>query len=77
MGAMMTRKKPEYNYVREVDYCSGACLLIKKELFNKVGGFDKRFNPGYCEESDFCLTLRNMGYKVMYQPHQQSFTLRR
>jgi glycosyltransferase involved in cell wall biosynthesis len=60
--------EPEYSYVREVDYCSGACLLVKRELFEKVGGFDERFRPAYCEDTDLCFSLRKLGYKVMYQP---------
>ena len=60
--------EPEYSYVREVDYCSGACLLVRRELFEKVGGFDERFKPAYCEDTDLCFSLRNLGYKVMYQP---------
>ena len=60
--------EPEYNYVREIDYCSGACLLVKRELFEKIGGFDKKFKPGYYEDTDLCLSIRNLGYKVMYQP---------
>ena len=60
--------KPEYSYLREVDYCSGACLLIRGDLFAEMGGFDERYAPAYYEESDFCLSLRKKGYKVLYQP---------
>lgn len=61
-------EKPEYNYVRDVDYCSAASLVAKRELFEEIGGFDTRFKPGYYGDSDFCLSLRDRGYRVLYQP---------
>lgn len=60
--------KAEYNYVREVDYCSGACLAVRKQDFLAHGGFDEAFVPAYCEDSDFCLRMRSLGFKVLYQP---------
>lgn len=59
---------PEYNFVREADYCSGAVLLVKKDLFEKLGGFDERFKPGYYEDADLCFSIRKLGYRVLYQP---------
>lgn len=59
---------PEYNYVKEVDYVSGASLMVRRDLFERLGGFDERYVPAYCEDSDFCLSVRALGYSVLYQP---------
>ena len=39
-GKFDDRQKPQYNYLREVDYCSAAALMIPKALFQSLGGFD-------------------------------------
>ena len=60
--------KPEYNYVRAADYCSAACLLVPRALFEQLGGFDERYVPAYYEDTDLCLRVREAGRKVYYQP---------
>ena len=60
--------KPEYNYLREVDYSSAAALMIPKSLFQSVGAFDPRYAPAYYEDTDLAFKVRQAGYKVLYQP---------
>ena len=60
--------KPEYNSLRDVDYCSAAALMIPKSLFQSVGGFDPRYAPAYYEDTDLSFKVRRAGYKVLYQP---------
>lgn len=67
-GRYQDANMPEYNYVRECDYISGASIMIRKELWKEIGGFDQRFIPAYCEDSDLAFEVRKHGYKVMYQP---------
>lgn len=57
-----------FTFAREVDYCSGASLLIRRELFEQLGGFDRRYAPAYYEDTDLCMGVRTLGYKVVYQP---------
>jgi GT2 family glycosyltransferase/glycosyltransferase involved in cell wall biosynthesis/SAM-dependent methyltransferase len=57
-----------YNYVHEADYCSGASILIRKEVFERLGRFDERYLPAYCEDTDLAFRVRAAGLKVYYQP---------
>jgi GT2 family glycosyltransferase/2-polyprenyl-3-methyl-5-hydroxy-6-metoxy-1,4-benzoquinol methylase len=59
---------PEFNYVKEVDYISGASNLIRKELWEKLKGLDLRYVPAYFDDSDLAFGIRSLGYKVIYQP---------
>ena len=59
---------PEYNYVKEVDYISGACIALPTKLWKEIGGFDKRFVPAYYEDTDLAFEVRKRGLKVVYQP---------
>lgn len=59
---------PEFNYVKQVDYISGAAIMLSRSLWEEIGGFDEYFAPAYCEDSDLAFTVRKMGYRVLYQP---------
>lgn len=58
----------KYNYFKDVDYCSGACICLRTELWTKAGGFDPLFSPGYYDDTDLAMQVRAMGYRVVYQP---------
>ncbi len=59
---------PEFMFRRDVDYCSGAFLMLRRELFLELGGFDEAFAPAYYEDSDFCLRLGARGLRTVYEP---------
>jgi GT2 family glycosyltransferase len=59
---------PRFRFARPVDYCSAASLLIRREIFQRLAGFDRRFAPAYYEDVDLCFGVRSLGYKVIYQP---------
>lgn len=67
-GKFQYANASEYNYVKEVDYISGAAIMIRKKLWQQLGGFDDQYVPAYCEDSDLAFAVREKGYKVMYQP---------
>lgn len=61
-------ERPEYNYLKETDYISAACILVRKSLWDEIGGFDERFAPAYYEDTDLAFEARHRGYQVLYQP---------
>jgi O-antigen biosynthesis protein len=67
-GRLQNSDLPAFNYIRETDYCSGASLLIRRDLFVALGCFDERYAPAYYEDTDLAFKVRKAGYRVMYQP---------
>ena len=56
--------------IQEVDWVTGACLLVRREAIHQVGGLDEGFFM-YSEELDWCRRIRQAGWKVVYLPTAQ------
>ena len=67
VNAGMDEAKPEVNEPKEMAAVTGACILTPRKLFFEVGGIEDRYFA-YYEDIDYCLTLRERGYKVFYEP---------
>ena len=72
-GRGFDREDPRVNYVRDADYCSGAALAIKRDLFSDLGGFDPLYAPAYYEDTDLAFRIRDKGLRVVYQPAAEIF----
>lgn len=68
VGRFERRDDPRYLYRRDVDYVSGASLLITRDLFQQINGFDRRYAPAYCEDMDLAFAVREAGKRVVYEP---------
>ena len=61
-------RRPQYNFRRAVDYCSGVFLITPRSLFESVGGFDQRYAPAYYEDVDYCMKVWEANRSVIYEP---------
>jgi GT2 family glycosyltransferase len=71
MGRGEDRDSEVFNRSREVDYISGASILVRADFWTAAGGFDERFKIAYCEDSDLAMTARALGSIVSYQPQSE------
>ena len=59
--------KNQYEKEEETDFVSGCCMMIRKEVFEKIGFLDKKYFL-YLEDVDFCLRAKKAKFKVIYTP---------
>jgi O-antigen biosynthesis protein len=57
-----------YNELRAVDYCSAACLMVRRDTFERVLGFDLCWEPAYYEDVDLCFKIALLGLRTYYCP---------
>lgn len=59
---------PRYCYTRQVDYLSGASIMLPRQIWNDIGGFSEEFVPAYFEDTDLAFKVRAAGKRVVYAP---------
>lgn len=67
-GRFEAADDPRFASLRDVDYCSGAALMLPRALWQQLGGFDTRYKPAYYEDTDLAFRVRAQGLRVLVQP---------
>lgn len=64
--------KGQYDVIEKIDFATGCCMMIRREVLEKVGGFDENYFL-YYEDDDLCLRIKNAGYQIFYVPSAVMF----
>ena len=70
-GRLADPRRPEFGYLRDVDYVSGASIALRADLWSELGGFDELFVPAYAEDADLAFRVRARGMRTVVQPLSQ------
>lgn len=62
----------QYNDIREIFWATGACMMVRAELYKNSGGLDDDFFA-HMEEIDLCWRFKNLGYKIMVNPDSEVY----
>lgn len=68
IGKFLDPDSPAFQIKREVDYCSAAAVLCRKNDYLDILGFDLIYEPAYYEDGDFCMKIKQKGKKIIFQP---------
>lgn len=60
----------DYNEILKVDWVIEGCFMVRRDVFNQVGGFDENFFMGH-EGPDLALRIRKIGYDIYFNPNAQ------
>jgi N-acetylglucosaminyl-diphospho-decaprenol L-rhamnosyltransferase len=58
----------DYAKQQDVEQPAGACLAFRREVWERIGGFDEAFFPVWFEDVDFCRRIHDAGLKILYSP---------
>ncbi|OGS99306.1 MAG: hypothetical protein A3F73_06560 [Gallionellales bacterium RIFCSPLOWO2_12_FULL_59_22] len=75
--AFLRRDDPGYQgralLAQDMSAVTGACLMVRKALYEELGGLDERYLPVSFNDVDFCLRVREAGYRVVWTPHAELY----
>jgi GT2 family glycosyltransferase len=58
--------------IHNVSAVTGACMMVRKEVFNEVGGLNESLSHAY-NDVDLCLKMREKGYLIIYTPYAELY----
>ncbi|MEW6335098.1 MAG: glycosyltransferase family 2 protein, partial [Thermodesulfobacteriota bacterium] len=58
----------QFASIRGCSAVTAACMMVKREIFDRVAGFDETYRVGF-GDTDFCLRVREMGYANLFTPY--------
>ena len=73
VGRNGNANEPQFSYLRQADYISGAAVLIPRKVWDEVGGFSAELAPAYFEDTDLAMKVRDTGRFVVFVPNSVIF----
>ena len=64
----LIRDPAAYDHPSQAEWLSGACMLVRRDAYERLGGFDEGLFL-YCEDTDLCRRLWEAGHAVRFEPH--------